>query len=138
MIFNIISKKKNYICLSITMLMLSLYIVFFPFFANFLNGVSPNLTKCVYRSITGKPCPLCGGTRFIAGIKDNLINISYFNSFFGYVIIFIIFEILFRVFCIIYTSISKDIKKLIAFDIVIHLIFFILFITYEVVFIIVT
>lgn len=137
MIFNKLN-KRNYIYLSITMLMLSLYIVFFPFFAKILNGISPNLTKCVYRSITGKPCPLCGGTRFIAGIKENLTNISYFNSFFGYMIVFIFFEIIFRIFCIIYTSISKDIKKLIIFDAIIHLIFFVLFITYEVLFIIIT
>lgn len=137
MIFNKLN-KRNYIYLSITMLMLSLYIVFFPFLAKILNSISPNLTKCVYRSITGKPCPLCGGTRFIAGIKENLTNISYFNSFFGYMIIFIFFEIIFRIFCIIYTSISKDIKKLIVFDSVIHLLCFILFITYEVLFIIIT
>lgn len=137
MIFNKLN-KRNYIYLSITMLMLSLYIVFFPFFAKILNGISPNLTKCVYRSITGKPCPLCGGTRFIAGIKENLTNISYFNSFFGYMIIFIFFEIIFRIFCIIYTSISKDIKKIVGLDIVIHLLCFILFITYEVLFIIIT
>ena len=137
MIFNKLN-KRNYIYLSITMLMLSLYIVFFSFFAKILNSISPNLTKCVYRSITGKPCPLCGGTRFIAGIKENLTNISYFNSFLGYMIIFIFFEIIFRIFCIIYTSISKDIKKLIVFDIVIHLLCFILFITYEVLFIIIT
>ena len=137
MIFNKLN-KRNYIYLSITMLMLSLYIVFFPFFAKILNGISPNFTKCVYRSITGKPCPLCGGTRFIAGIKENLINISYFNSFFGYMIIFIFFEIIFRIFCIIYTSISKDIKKLVVLDILIHLLCFILFITYEVLFIIIT
>lgn len=137
MIFNNLN-KRNYIYLSITMLMLSLYIVFFPFFAKMLNSISPNLTKCVYRSITGKPCPLCGGTRFIAGIKENLTNISYFNSFFGYMIIFIFFEIIFRIFCIIYISISKDIKKLIVFDIVMHLLCFVLFITYEVLFIIIT
>ena len=137
MIFNKLN-KRNYIYLSITMLMLSLYIVFFPFFAKILNGISPNLTKCVYRSITGKPCPLCGGTRFIAGIKENLTNISYFNSFFGYMIVFIFFEIIFRIFCIIYTSISKDIKKLVVLDILIHLLCFILFITYEVLFIIIT
>ena len=137
MIFNKLN-KRNYIYLSITMLMLSLYIVFFPFFAKILNSISPNLTKCVYRSITGKPCPLCGGTRFIAGIKENLTNISYFNSFFVYMIVFIFFEIIFRIFCIIYTSISKDIKKLVVLDILIHLLCFILFITYEVLFIIIT
>lgn len=137
MIFNKLN-KRNYIYLSITMLMLSLYIVFFPFFAKILNSISPNITKCVYRSVTGKPCPLCGGTRFIAGIKENLTNISYFNSFFGYMIIFIFFEIIFRIFCIIYTNISKDMKKLIVFDFVIHLLCFILFITYEVLFIITT
>lgn len=137
MIFNKLN-KRNYIYLSITMLMLSLYIVFFPFFAKILNSISPNITKCVYRSVTGKPCPLCGGTRFIAGIKENLTNISYFNSFFGYMIIFIFFEIIFRIFCIIYTHISKDMKKLIVFDFVIHLLCFILFITYEVLFIITT
>lgn len=137
MIFNKLN-KRNYIYLSITMLMLSLYIVFFPFFAKILNSISPNITKCVYRSVTGKPCPLCRGTRFIAGIKENLTNISYFNSFFGYMIIFIFFEIIFRIFCIIYTNISKDMKKLIVFDFVIHLLCFILFITYEVLFIITT
>ena len=46
--------------------------------------ISPILTTCVYQNVTGRPCPLCGGTRFISGIKDNLFNLSYYNCPFGY------------------------------------------------------
>lgn len=134
MTFN--NKKKNYIYLSITMLLLSLYIVFFPLFAKALNLLSPKLTNCVYKSVTGKPCPLCGGTRYIAGIKDNFNNLSYFNNFFGYFIIFILFEIMFRIFCLIYINNikTKNFKFLFTFDIIIHSIAIVLFILYEIMF----
>lgn len=130
------SKRKNYIYLSVTMLSLSLYIVFFPIFSKLLNYILPNFSKCVYKSITKKPCPLCGGTKFIAQIKDNIFNLSYFNCFFGYVIIFVIFEIIFRIFCILYIKNSKHIKALFITDVFIHVIVFVLFVLYEIIYII--
>ena len=134
--FTIFNYKKNYIYFSVTMLSLSLYIVFFPIFSKLLNYISPNLTKCVYKSITKTPCPLCGGTRFISGIKDNIFNISYFNCFFGYVIIFVIFEIIFRIFCILYIKKIKKVNMLLVFDIFIHIVTFLFFILYEIIFVI--
>ena len=118
------------------MLSLSLYIVFFPIFAKLLNCISPNFTKCIYKSITKKPCPLCGGTRFIAGIKYNIFNPSYFNCFFGYIIIFIIYEIIFRIICVLYIKNSKNIKVLFIIDIFIHVIVFVVFVLYEIIYII--
>lgn len=128
-------KKKNYIFLSVTMLCLSIYIVFFPLFARIMYRISPILTTCVYQNVTGRPCPLCGGTRFISGIKDNLFNLSYYNCPFGYMIMFVIFEIIFRNFLFIYLRTSNKIKGIVIFDVVIHSLCFLLFIAYEIIYI---
>lgn len=126
--------KKNYMFLNITMFCLSLYIVLFPIFAKVLNHISPILTTCVYKNITGKLCPLCGGTRFISGIKDNIFNLSYFECPFGYMMFFIFFEIIYRLFLFIYLRTTNRIKGIVIFDIVIHSLCFLLFIVYEIIY----
>ena len=132
-----ISKKrniKNYMYLNITMLLLSIYVIFFPIFAKLMSDISPILTTCVYKKVTGKDCPLCGGTRYIANIKQVSEDPSYILCPFGYMILFVIFEFLFRIFLIIKIKRNniKDLKRIIIFDIVIHVIVFILFFIYEI------
>ena len=115
-----ISKKrniKNYMYLNITMLLLSIYVIFFPIFAKLMSHISPILTTCVYKKVTGKDCPLCGGTRYIANIKQVFEDPSYILCPFGYMILFVI-------------------KRIIIFDIVIHVIVFILFFIYEISFLV--
>ena len=91
----------------------------------------PAFGTCPYLRITGKFCPLCGGTRYIAGIFQALKNPSYLISPFGVIVIFILFEIIFRI----YILVKKDIrKKYIFFDLIYHLIVGILFIGYEILF----
>lgn len=128
--------EKNYIYVCFTFIGISIYVIFFPIVAKVLNLISPELTKCVYKSMTGNPCPLCGGTRYIANLKEVFNNPSYLLHPFGFMIIFIIFEILFRIFCIFAIRKKKKyLNKLVVIDVVIHLIVFISFITYEVLFI---
>ena len=136
-----ISKKrniKNYMYLNITMLLLSIYVIFFPIFAKLMSHISLILTTCVYKKVTGKDCPLCGGTRYIANIKQVFEDPSYILCPFGYMILFVIFEFLFRIFLIIKIKRNniKDLKRIIIFDIVIHVIVFILFFIYEISFLV--
>lgn len=129
--------KKNYIYICYTFLALAIYVIFFPIIAKFLSYISPNLTECVYKKITGKPCPLCGGTRYIANIKQVLKTPSYLLHPFGLIIIFIIFEVFFRIFCI--YSVKKEkinLKKLLIVDSIIHIIAIISFFVYEICFLI--
>ena len=121
-----ISKKrniKNYMYLNITMLLLSIYVIFFPIFAKLMSHISPILTTCVYKKVTGKDCPLCGGTRYIANIKQVFEDPSYILCPFGYMILFLIIKIK--------RNNIKNLKRIIIFDIVIHVIVFILFFIYE-------
>ncbi len=136
-----ISKKrniKNYMYLNITMLLLSIYVIFFPIFAKLMSHISPILTTCVYKKVTGKDCPLCGGTRYIANVKQVFEDPSYILCPFGYMILFVIFEFLFRIFLIIKIKRNniKNLKRIIIFDIVIHVIVFILFFIYEISFLV--
>lgn len=133
---NMFLRTKNYICINITMLCLSLYVIFFPFFARILEKISPFLVQCVYKKMTGKECPLCGGTRYIANIKDVFNDITYLINQFGFMMMFIFFEVIFRIFILVKFICKKEIsKKIIIFDIIIHIAVFFLFITYEIMYI---
>lgn len=129
------SKVKNYIYTNITLLSFAIYIVFFPIISKLLNLISPNLTKCPYLQMTGKPCPLCGGTRYIAGLYHVFTDITYLFSPFGAIILFVFFEIVFRIILIFNLKKTQKInKKVLAFDIVIHIIALISFLLYEIIY----
>jgi len=120
--------KKNYKAINITILCLCLYLViFFPFISLLLERISPVLTKCPYLQMTGKPCPLCGGTRFLQNIKNVFHDIHYIFNIFGLIIFLMIMEIVFR---------SINIKKkenrdiIIKWDIIIHIILIISYLIY--------
>ena len=128
---------KNYTYINITLLFFTIYIILFPYISKLLNLISPSITKCPYLEITGKPCPLCGGTRYISELYKSFSDITYLFCFFGFVMIFVLFELIFRIFNIIYLLRKKTInKKIIIFDIIIHSIAFIAFLMYELIFII--
>jgi len=130
---NIDSIKKNYIYISITLLMLALYVIFFPCISDVLNKLSPELTQCVYLKITGKPCPLCGGTRYIRNIRNVFKDINYIFNPFGMIVICVIFEITFRIYYIIRRN-KLNLRNIFIFDIIIHTLMIIAFITYEILF----
>ncbi|MDD3303857.1 MAG: DUF2752 domain-containing protein [Clostridia bacterium] len=131
-----ISKIKNYIYVNITMLLLSLYVIFFPFFAKLLSLISPTLTTCTYKKMMGKDCPLCGGTRYIANLSKVVEDPTYLIHPFGFMILFVLFELIFRIVLMIKIKKNtvKNIKSVVLFDIIIHIIAFISFVIYEIVF----
>lgn len=124
--------KSNYKTINITILCICIFILLLPEVLSILEKISPVLTKCPYLALTGKPCPLCGGTRFIKNIKNSFNNLSYFLNFFGIIIIIIIFEILFRIINILKKEYSN---KLIKIDIFFHILIFIAYTIYEIWFI---
>ena len=124
--------KKNYKVINIVVFFLCIYIIAFLKLSDNIGKIVPNLTKCPYLALTGKFCPLCGGTRYFLNIKNALYDITYLFNFFGIVFIFFIFEIFFRAINSLKHKYSNIIIKL---DIVIHIIAFILYTIYEIVFI---
>lgn len=127
--------KKNYIYVNITFLLLAVYIILFPIIATPIKAIFPNFNECTYLRVTGKPCPLCGGTRYIQNLPEVLEDITYLFHPFGVIIIFILGEIIFRIYNIL--TIKKDkTERYIKIDITIHLIAFICFSMYEIVFLI--
>lgn len=124
--------KSNYKTINITILCICIFILLLPEVLSILEKISPVLTKCPYLVLTGKPCPLCGGTRFIKNIKNSFNNLSYFLNFFGIIIAIIIFEIIFRITNILKKQYSN---KLIKIDIVFHILIFIVYIIYGIWFI---
>lgn len=124
-------KEKSYIYFNIVFLILSIYVILFPIIITLLKAIIPSFGICPYLRITGNPCPLCGGTRYIANIFQIFKNPSYLISPFGVIIICILFEIIFRIWVLIKKLYTK---KIIIFDIIYHSIIFIIFITYEITF----
>ena len=125
--------EKNYKIINIVVLCICLYLVILhPFVSKVMEEISPVLTRCPYMQLTGKPCPLCGGTRFLRNIKNVFYDIHYVFNIFGLIILIIFIEIIFR---IINLKTKQKNKTVIIFDIIIHLLLFIIYIVYSIYFI---
>lgn len=125
--------KRNYKIINIVILCICILILLLPIVLQMLEYISPVFVKCPYLQLTGKPCPLCGGTRFIKNIGNAIDDLTYFLSFFGIIIIIVILEIIFRTINIM----KKEYKEsVIRIDIILHIIIFIIYISYEIWFII--
>lgn len=127
--------KKNYVFINITILIFIIYIILFPLISIPLNQIIPQLSVCPYLKLTGKPCPLCGGTRYIANLSNVFSDITYLFHPFGVIVIILLCDMLFRGLNIITYKKEKSLKY-IDKDISIHLLLLNIFNTYEIVFII--
>ncbi len=126
------SLKKYYKIINITFIILSVYLITFPISSHFLEMLSPNLTKCVYKEMTGNDCPLCGGTRFFNNILENGFLFDYLFSPFGFMFIVVIIELVSR---IILLFLSKKITtKIIIIDLIWHSLIFTGYIIYLITF----
>ena len=85
--------------------------------------------------MTGKPCPLCGGTRYIRNLPTVFKDITYLWHPFGIIMIVIFSELIFRTYNICTRKKEKS-EKYIRNDIIIHIILFIIFILYEIIYIV--
>ena len=125
--------KKNYKTINIIVLCISIYLLIFsPLISILLEKISPALTKCPYLLMTGKPCPLCGGTRFLKHINNAFNDISYLFNKFGLIILIMILEVFFRIILLIKKE-KRDI--VIKADIFIHLILLSCYLVYSIFFI---
>ena len=124
--------KNNYRTINIIILCICIYIFCLPIISKLLEAIFPGLTYCPFLAITGKPCPLCGGTRFIEGIPKHLNDIKYFLNVFGLILIIIICEFIFR---IINVNKKEFTKKYMEKDIIIHIILISLFFLYEIIYV---
>ena len=127
--------KKNYIYVNISIFLLSIYVILFPFFAKLLEKINPLLVQCPYLRATGKPCPLCGGTRYISGLSNVLNDITYLFQPFGIMMIIIIVEFFFRLYNIITHKKEKS-ERYVRIDFISLILITIGFLTYELVFMI--
>ena len=126
--------KKNYKILNILFLLLSIYVILFPIISIPIKNAFPQFGKCTYLRITGNPCPLCGGTRYIQNLPQVFKNPSYLLHPFGAIVLFVVFEFVFRI----YNLMKKNTNiKLIKIDILIHIIAILMFFTYEIMYFIV-
>ena len=137
---NKMKKYKNYIYFNITLLVLSIYVIFFPLISIPIKNVFPSFGICPYLAMTGKPCPLCGGTRYFANIAQIFSDWTYILNPFGVLALFLIFELFFRIFAIIYVrknikanKLEKN-KKIVIIDFTILSLALICFIVYEIIF----
>lgn len=111
--------KKNYNYINITIISLCTYAVVYVFFiSRILEKYFPRFAKCVYLQYTGKPCPLCGGTRYVRNITEAFDDIFYLFNFFGFIMIVFVFEVLFRI--ILLLNKKEKSKKIIFIDILVH------------------
>lgn len=127
--------NKNYIYMNWILLGLSIYVIFFPILSFYISQFFPVFGKCAYLTLTNKPCPLCGGTRYFANIFQVFQNPSYLSQPFGIIAVAIVFEMVFRIVILIQINKYKVVsKKVIKIDVVIHIIEVIVFIVYEIIF----
>lgn len=124
--------KKNYKIINIVILCVCILILLLPILLQMLEQISPIFVKCPYLQLAGKPCPLCGGTRFIKNIGNAINDLSYFLNFFGIIIIIVILEIIFRTINIIKKKYKESVIKI---DMILHIIIFIIYISYDIWFI---
>lgn len=129
--------KKNYIYVDITFLLLTIYIILFPIIAIPIKAIFPQFNECTYLRITGKPCPLCGGTRYIQNLPQVFSDITYLFHPFGVIIVFVFLESIFRIYHIV-TRKKERTEKQIKVDILIHLLVIICFSLYEIIFLIIS
>ena len=127
--------KKNYIYVNITFLLLVIYIILFTIIEKPIKVIFPQFNECTYLRMTSKPCPLCGGTRYIQNLPQALYDITYLFHPFGIIIIFIIGESIYRIYNII-TRKKEKTQKQIEIDIIIHLAAIICFLIYEITYLI--
>lgn len=128
--------KKNYIYVNITFLLLTIYIILFPIISIPIKTIFPQFNECTYLRVTGKPCPLCGGTRYIQNLSKVFTDITYLFHLFGIIMIFIFLESIYRIYNII-TRKKERTEKYIKIDILVHLIELICFSLYEITFLII-
>ena len=128
--------KKNYIYVNIVFLGLVIYIILFPIIEVPIKEIFPMFNECTYLRMTGKPCPLCGGTRYIKNMPKALEDITYLFHPFGVIMTFILFEMIYRIYNLITIKKEKSIKY-VKIDIIVHLIAVICFSLYEIVFLII-
>ncbi|MCI9177681.1 MAG: DUF2752 domain-containing protein [Clostridia bacterium] len=126
--------KKNYIYVNITFLLLTIYIILFPMITIPIKNIFPAFGECTYLRVTGKPCPLCGGTRYIQNLPKAFTDITYLVHPFGVIMIFVLGEAIFRIYNLITKNKEKS-EKYVKVDLNIHLITFTCFTIYEIVFI---
>ena len=121
---------KNYKTINIVILCINIYLLFIlPLVSGLLERISPALTKCSYLQITGKPCPLCGGTRFLRNIGNAFSDISYLFNIFGFILLLLVIEMIFR---IINLKKKKYNDSFIKFDIILHCLLLISYILYSI------
>ncbi len=114
------------------MLSLVIYIFCLPIVSKLLEFIFPGLTYCPFLAMTGKPCPLCGGTRFIKGIPKHLNDGRYFLNVFSIFLIVILIDFVFRIINICKKEYKeKSVKK----DFIIHIVLLGLFFLYEIIYV---
>lgn len=130
-------KIKNYKIVNIVILGLILYMLLFPQISIILEKIMPNSTKCPYLTITGRECPLCGGTRYIKNIKMAFKDVTYLFNFFGFIVIGAFLDGIFRIVNLCKANNEKYISKVMIPDMAIHIFCMVLFLCYEITFIMV-
>lgn len=125
--------KKNYIYVNITFILISIYIILFPIIQIPIKKIFPNFNECTYLRTTGKPCPLCGGTRYIQNLPKVFDDITYLFNPFGIIMICIFLEIIYRTYNLI-TRKKEKTETYIKVDITVHLIELTALAIYEIIF----
>ncbi len=128
--------EKNYMAITMTVLLLAVYVIFFPFIAKGLELISPEITQCTYKKITGNNCPLCGGTRYMRGLGQVFTNPGYLWHPFGFMMFGVAFEFFFRLYCLYAIKKKKNLRNIIIFDIITTSIIIVAFYTYNILFVI--
>ena len=123
--------QKNYKTLNVVFLLLAVYVILFPLITKIIQLAIPQFGICPYLSMTGKPCPLCGGTRYIANLPQEISNPTYLLHPFGAMMIVIFIELIYRTIALIKKWNNYTLVKI---DFIIHAIITTMFFLYMIIF----
>lgn len=129
---------KTYKIICWVVLGIVVYFLLLPIISFYMSNVMPEIWKCAFKSITGKPCPYCSiTTDFKTIFQEKSINFHFKNQISLFIFIFLIFQLIYRP-ILLYLVYSKNtfllshLKTAIFFECITHCSAFIYFIIWSI------
>lgn len=116
------SMRQTYRIVNWVVLGLMLYLVSLPFSSPLFEKCFPSVWGvCVYRELTGRLCPLCGGTRAMGAVlRGDFHTAVSLNPLSIFAVFFILSEGIFRALLLYLHTAQQPSSLLVRMDILIH------------------
>ncbi len=126
------SGERTYKTVNWVILGLMLYLLSLPFLSPLFEKCFPRVSGvCLYRELSGKPCPLCGMTRAVGAVlRGDFHRAVSLNPLSIFAVLFILSEVIFRAVLLCLNINRRSRPLLVRADIFAHLLLAGIFICY--------